>query len=165
MPDSIQSRPSPIYLNYMDSIQQSKKKYAAMLEPLCRRYDLTRNELDIMLFLANNPGFDRAADIVSIRRIAKSHVSLSVGNLEKRGLLVRELEEGDRRTAHLKLTDSAHSIIRAGQHLQKQFYTRMFAGLTRQELDQWGIVLAKICGNIEHLDVESEPFHTEGSNG
>lgn len=163
MTDSTQS--NPLFPRYMDSIHQSKKKYAAMLEPLCRQYDLTRNELDILLFLANNPGFDRAADIVSIRRIAKSHVSLSVGNLEKRGLLVRESEEGDRRTAHLKPTGFAHPIIRAGQHLQKQFYTRMFAGLTKQELDQWGIVLAKICSNIEYLDVESEPFHTEGSNG
>ena len=149
--------------HYMDSIQTSKKKYAALLEPLCRRYDLTRNELDIMLFLATNPGFDRAADSVSIRRIAKSHVSLSVGNLEKRGLLVREAEEDDRRSAHLRPTEAAQPIIRAGQHLQKQFYTRMFAGLSKEELDQWGRVLSKICSNIEALDVTSETFQEEGS--
>lgn len=145
--------PSHLSLNYLDSIQLSKKKYAAMLEPICRRYELTRNELDILLFLANNPEYDRAADIVAIRRIAKSHVSLSVGNLEKRGLLLRTYEENDRRTAHLRLTDSAQSIIREGQHLQKRFFTGMFEGLTRQELEQWGAVLEKISNNIEALDV------------
>lgn len=155
--------PQPMPFAYMDSIQLSKKKYAAMLEPLCRKHELTRNELDILLFLANNPGFDRAADIVSIRRIAKSHVSLSVGNLEKRGLLIRESEEGDRRAAHLKLTDAAQSIAGEGQHLQKEFYTRMFAGLTKKELDQWGAVLTRICSNIENIDVESESFESEGS--
>ena len=145
-------RPSSVSLSYLDSTQQSQKKYAAILEPVCRQYDLTRNELDVMLFLANNPGFDRAADIVAVRKIAKSHVSLSVGNLEKRGLLVREFEEGDRRAAHLRLTDAAVPIVRAGQHLQKQFFTKMFDGLSRKELQLWSDVLEKICKNIESMD-------------
>ncbi len=145
-------RPNPVSLGYLDSIQQCQKMYASMLEPLCRQHELTRNELDVLLFLANNPGFDRATDIVSIRKIAKSHVSLSVNNLEKRGFLVRKFEAGDRRAAHLKLTDSVQGIVRAGQHLQKKFYTRMFEGLTRKELEQWGIVLDKIFRNIEAME-------------
>ena len=153
MENTHQIQPGVLSMGYMDSSQRSKKIYAAMLEPLCRRYDLTRNELDILLFLANNPGYDRAADIVSVRRIAKSHVSLSVGNLEKRQLLIRAYEEGDRRAAHLKLTEAAQPIVRAGQHLQKEFFTRMFAGLTRQELEQWGEVLTKICRNIDSMDL------------
>jgi len=145
--------PSHLSLNYLDSMQLSKKKYAAMLESVCRQYDLTRNELDILLFLANNPEFDRAAEIVAIRRIAKSHVSLSVCNLEKRGLLSRVFEESDRRTAHLRLTEAAQPIVRAGQHLQKRFFTGMFEGLNRQELEQWGRILDKICENIEAMEV------------
>lgn len=145
-------RPSSVSLSYLDSTQQSQKMYAAILEPVCRQYDLTRNELDVMLFLANNPGFDRAADIVAVRKIAKSHVSLSVSNLEKRGLLVREFEEGDRRAAHLRLTDDAVPVVRAGQHLQKQFFTKMFEGLSRKELQLWSNVLEKICKNIESMD-------------
>ena len=153
MENTHQIQPGILSMGYMDSTQRSKKIYGTMLEPLCRRYDLTRNELDILLFLANNPGCDRAADIVSVRRIAKSHVSLSVGNLEKRQLLIREYEEGDRRAAHLKLTEAAQPVIREGQHLQKEFFTRMFEGLTRQELEQWGEVLTKICRNIDSIDI------------
>lgn len=146
-------QPIHLPLDYLDNIQISKKKYAAMLEPVCRQHDLTRNELDILLFLANNPAYDRAADIVAVRRIAKSHVSLSVGNLEKRGLLLRVFEENDRRTAHLQLTEAAWPIVRAGQHLQKIFFAGMFAGLNREELEQWGMVLEKIYRNMEELDV------------
>ena len=152
MQDGFQLRPNAMSLNYLDNIQQSKKQYTAMLEPLCRQYGLTRNELDVMLFLANNPGFDRAADIVSIRKIAKSHVSLSVGHLEKRGLLVRELEAGDRRTAHLKLTETARPIAEEGQQLQRQFFSRIFSGLSREELELWGTVLEKICKNVESMN-------------
>ena len=137
---------------YFDILGQAQKAYSKQLEPVCREWNLTRNELDVMLFLANNPGFDRAADIVAVRKIAKSHVSLSVSNLEKRGLLVRVFEEGDRRAAHLRLTDAAHPIVRVGQHLQKQFFTKMFDGLSRKELQLWGAVLEKICKNIESMD-------------
>ena len=149
----IQTRHSAMSLSYLDNIQQSQKKYAALLEPLCKQYDLTRNELDVILFLANNPLFDRAADIVAIRRIAKSHVSLSVGNLEKRNLLVREFEESDRRVAHLHLTEEALPIAEAGKALQQKFFSQIFSGLTRKELELWGAILEKICANIETLEV------------
>lgn len=147
------NQPAAVSMNYLDSIQLSKKKYAHTLESLCTRHDLTRNELDVILFLANNPGFDRAADIVAIRKIAKSHVSLSVGNLEKRGLLVRELEAGDRRTAHLKLTDAALPIAAEGKALQQQFFSRIFEGLSQQDLEIFGSVLERICENIASMDI------------
>ena len=153
MKQGSQKQPNTMSLNYLDSMQRSRKKYASMLEPVCRQYELTQNELDVLLFLANNPEYDRAADIVAVRKIAKSHVSLAVTNLEHRGLLARQLEADDRRTSHLKLTDAAQPIIRAGQHLQKRFFTGIFAGLTREELEQWGLVLEKICRNIETLDI------------
>ena len=139
-------------MDILDLLCGENELYERTLAPVQQKYRLTHTELSILLFLANNPGFDRATDIVAIRKIAKSHVSLSVGNLEKRGLLVRAFEEGDRRAAHLKLTDAAHPIVRAGQHLQKQFFTRMFSGLSKKELEQWGNVLEKICRNIEEME-------------
>lgn len=147
------NQPAAVSMKYLDSIQLSKKKYAHMLESVCSRYALTRNELDVILFLSNNPGFDRAADIVAIRKIAKSHVSLSVGNLEKRGLLVRKLEAGDRRTAHLMLTADGQTIAAEGKALQQQFFSRIFEGLSQQELEIFGAVLQQVCDNIAAMDV------------
>ena len=138
-------------LRYLDNIQSSKKAYAAVLEPICRDYGLTRSEVDVILFLANNPEYDRAADIVTIRGMAKSHVSLSVGNLEKRGLLVRQSESSDRRTAHLKLTEAALPVAEAAQARQKQFFRQLFAGISQEELVLWGNILKKICSNIESM--------------
>lgn len=140
-------------LSYLDSNQQSKKIYSAMLEPICREYGLTRNELDILLFLENNPGFDRAADVVSVRKIAKSHVSLSVNALQARDLILRQPEAGDRRAAHLKLTEKALPIVQAGQRVQKAFFEQLFAGLSREELEQWARIQMKICRNIDAMDI------------
>ena len=72
--------------NYFDTMARAQKGYARLLEPICKKWELTRNELDVMLFLANNPDYDRAVDIVNHRGLAKSHVSMSVTSLENRGL-------------------------------------------------------------------------------
>ena len=100
--------------NYFDAMGKAKKEYIRCLEPVCKRFRLTQNELTVLLFLHNNPGLDRAADIVSCRGIAKSHVSLAVSNLEARALLARRFEPADRRTCHLVLTGKGTEIAEAG---------------------------------------------------
>ena len=135
----------------MDTLPLAKKKYDALMEPLCRRFELTRNELDVLLFLANNPSFDRAADIVRIRQMTKSHVSLSITNLEQRGLLTRAYDPDDRRTAHLQLTDAAREITEAGACIQEQFFACVFADLSEEELILWRSILERVCRNISNL--------------
>ena len=98
--------------NYFDAMASAQKSYGKLLEPICQEWKLTRTELNVMLFLYNNPEFDRAADIVSHRGIAKSHVSLAVSNLERRKILTRHFEPTDRRTSHLALTEHGKEIDR-----------------------------------------------------
>ena len=52
--------------------------YAMEKRAVMEKYDMTSIEVDVMLFLANNPQFDTAAEIVSIRKIAKSHVACGI---------------------------------------------------------------------------------------
>ena len=58
--------------------QRMGKLYTRMELEVCARHGLTRLETDILLFLANNPAYDTAKDIVEVRMIAKSHVSASI---------------------------------------------------------------------------------------
>ena len=138
--------------NYFDIMGQSQKAYGRKLEPICKKWELTRNELDILLFLYNNPEFDRAADIVSRRGIAKSHVSMSVASLEERALLRREYSEADRRTAHLKLEDRGRTIAAEAREAQQEFFARLYSGITPEEMKVWREITQKICQNIENFD-------------
>ena len=61
--------------------------YAQCVKPVCEAHGLTRMEFDILLFLANNPAYDTAADIVRIRMLTKSHVSGALKRLETDGYL------------------------------------------------------------------------------
>ena len=85
--------PQPI--DFMRMIQQIRRRYAESLRPLERRWMLTGNEIDVLLFLANNPGYDTARDAVEMRGLSKSHVCKSVDALTKRGWLAgRAGQEG-----------------------------------------------------------------------
>ena len=138
--------------NYFDTMARAQKAYAQLLEPICKKWDLTRNELDVMLFLANNPDYDRAVDIVVNRGLAKSHVSMSVANLESRGLLQRIADPSDRRTVHLKLTEQGREITDYGCSVQKKFMAHLHQGVTQEQLDIMRMFAERVYENIKNID-------------
>ena len=139
--------------DYFDNMLRAKKAYAHVIDPICKKWNLARNELDILLFLHNNPGDNRASDIVTKRGIAKSHVSMSVSNLEKRGLIRRQTDPKDRRSEHLILSQSAHEIAMEGRNAQECFFHKLYAGLTPEEISQWKGIIVKVNHNIAIMEV------------
>ncbi len=139
---------------YFDSLGKSQKVYSKFQEPVCKKWEVTRNELDVLLFLYNNPEYDRAADIVFRRGIAKSHVSLSVANLEGRGMLSKQFDPEDRRTARLKLTEMGCAAARDGKKAQQSFLSQLHTGITEDELKAWMEVTQKIWKNINNMESE-----------
>ena len=145
-------RTNQLRLRYFEMVMQARKGYIRAMEPICSQWDLTHNELDVILFLFNNPQLDRASDVSLHRGMAKSHVSLSVASLEAKGLLLRQPDEQDRRTVHLKLLEDALDIARQGRDTQHAFFSRIYAGLTPEELEIWAGITEKVSANIARLD-------------
>lgn len=137
--------------NYFDTLLLAKREYARALDPVCKRWNLTRNEVDILLFLYNNPQYDRAVDIVNLRGIAKSHVSLSVGTLENKGALRRLLHSTDRRNVRLELTPAGLRMAAEAHQLQEQFFCVLYQGIAEEDMAIWRKVRGKIIDNIQNL--------------
>ena len=104
-----------IPLNPWEHQNAVKTLYGKFVGGVCAKHGMARIELDILLFLANNPCFDTATDIIEIRYLSKSQVSAAVKLLEEKGYLRKEYADGNRKTAHLKLCQSAGDIIRDGK--------------------------------------------------
>ena len=115
--------------------RQLLEGYAAAMQPLCRREGLAPNGVDILLFLANNPGLDTARDICLYRRLKPGIVSLHVESLAREGYLERRPVPGDRRKCGLRCTELAQPIIREGQALQQSFMQQIAAGMPEADLE------------------------------
>ena len=108
-----------------------------MCKPLCHELKLPQTAFDILMFLANNPEFKTARDIVEVRKLKANLVSVNVDKLVNEGYLVRKNVEGDRRKVQLLCTDKAQPIISRGQQLQEHFVEQLFADIddaTRQTM-------------------------------
>lgn len=98
-------------MEFWDHLFLFKRLYDQTMDPIAQQWDLTRMELDILLFLANAPAYDTAADIVERRRLTKSHVSVSIHSLIRRGWLERSYLPGNRKSAHLRLLPASSSAV------------------------------------------------------
>ena len=129
--------------------QGIRKLYCGLFTPLLERRGLTQLEMDILLFLANNPAYDTARDIVEKRYLAKSHVSVGVDALAGRGFLTRQMREGNRKTIHLVLTEAASPVIEEGRAVQRQYGELLLAGFTEEERGELFRLLEKVGENVD----------------
>ncbi len=133
----------------IDHYASGEYLYDQMVSPVCQRYELTHIEFTVLMFLANNPKFDTAAQIVKYRRLTKSHVSLAVRALLERRLLLGEDGKDDRRTIHLSITEDAAPIIEEGRAVQSQFFAALFAGFAPEERELMAQFMNRIDQNIK----------------
>lgn len=108
-----------------------RRLYTRRFAELLRETGLNQAEMDVLLFLANNPPYDTARDIVRRRGLAKSHVSAAVESLAEKGLLARVYRDGNRKTVHLELSLPRRGRIARGQALQTAFFDECWQGLIR----------------------------------
>ena len=131
--------------------------YELLSGRVCDRYGLTQMEYDILMFLHNNPQHNTAAEIVKVRKSTKSHVSISLKNLENKGLVERIQSETNKKHIEIVLLDKAELIVEAGINAQKEFAQDVLSGLTEEEKRMCINVFNKICNNAEeHLKEQKE---------
>ena len=140
-----------------DNLLKIEKAYRLFLNPICNQYDLSKIELDILLFLANSQQHNTASDIVKRRFFTKSHVSASVKTLVDKELIKKEFWHHNRKTVHLVLTSSSHSIIKDGQKAQQQFLSALKKGMTIEQVSFFDDVTKKIIKNT--ADILQEDTH------
>lgn len=133
---------------FWDDVLLFKGVYDQALDPVAQKWKLTRMELDLLLFLANNPAHNTAAEAVRLRRWTRSHVSAAVHSLQSRNLLSAEHPKDNRKTRLLFPLPAAREIIRDGQAAQRSFYQTMLQGFTREEEQLMEDIAEKIARNI-----------------
>lgn len=135
--------------NYFAHCVDVEEVYKNMISPVYEKYKLTYMEFTVLMFLANNPQYNTATQIVRYRHLAKSHVSISIRSLQERGLILGEHKGGNHRTIHLSVSDKARDIIAVGRAAQNKFCEIVFAGFSKEEMEKLQQFTEQVNRNIK----------------
>lgn len=125
--------------------------YDQVCAEFCRERELARTSFDILMFLANNPDYDTARDIVEVRNLKANLVSVHLDRLEEEGYLIRTAVAGDRRKRALRLTEKADPIVAAGRELQQRFFTRLEENIDAESMKVFLRTLETMNQNMDRL--------------
>lgn len=125
--------------------------YESMCKPLCHELKLPQTAFDILMFLANNPEYKTARDIVDIRKIKANLVSVNVDKLVNEGFLIRESTADDRRKTLLICTPKAQPIIDRGHLLQENFFKELLGNIPLEQKETFFKTLEIIDNNLDAI--------------
>lgn len=131
--------------------EKISRTYGNTCKSLCHELKLPQTAFDILMFLANNPEFKTASDIVEVRKIKANLVSVNVERLVQEGYLERRAVKGDRRKTELICTKKAQPVIEKGQALQQYFATRMLSGIDEEQKKLIAQLVEKIEQNLNDM--------------
>lgn len=137
------------YFKLFQYFQRFGKFYARQFAPLMAREGLSIQEVWVLLFLANNPGYDTAREVCQRRGMSKSQVSQAVEQLSARGALRRIPDEADRRVVHLAITEEGAPLAGEAQRIQSACGRALLADLTEEEEAQLRRLVEKVFAGGE----------------
>lgn len=136
-------------LDILEVINNSEKLYKNLVEDIKNKYQLTQTEFDVLMFLYNNPEYDKACDIVDKRHISKSHVSSSLKSLEERGYIKVKFEENNKKNKHLVLCEKSKEITKEGKEIQNHLFNILMKGFTKEEIKTYNDNLRRMNQNVK----------------
>ncbi len=128
--------------------------YTNYCKSFCHDVNLNQTAFDILMFLANNPEYTSAKDIVNVRKIKANLVSINVDKLVQLGYLKRKQISKDRRKVKLCLTNKANEIVEKGRNVQDEFVKELLEGIDEQTISVVQKALQKMEENMERMGNE-----------
>ncbi|MDD5938210.1 MAG: MarR family transcriptional regulator [Clostridiales bacterium] len=126
-----------------------KRMYQKSFQMVGERLRLSQMEIDILLFLYNNPKQNTARDVVAYRGFAKSNVSKGVEHLERMGWLKVEPDSDSRRVKRLVFRSERMDDLAELSECQHRCLEAIFADFTPQDRELLAGLLARMDANVQ----------------
>ena len=116
-----------------------------------KEYDLKKSELIFLLILEFYPELNSAKKISGLGELKRGNISFIVETLFKRGFIVQETDENDRRSNKIMLTEKARSIIEESKVILNDTFSLIIEGIPKEELEMGEKLFEKMYLNIKKL--------------
>ena len=121
------------------------------IKPVQKEYDLKKSELCFLLILDFYPELNSAKKISELGELKRGNISFIVETLFKRGFIVQETDENDRRSNKIMLTEKARSIIEESKVILNDTFSLIIEGIPKEELEMGEKLFEKMYLNIKKL--------------
>lgn len=128
-----------------------RKAYAKHLCTSMKEENYAPSEIDILIFLSNNPSINTSKELGVCLGISKSLVCRSVDALMDRGLLEMNEDQRDKRIQRLTITQQAYPLITVIKDCKQEFAKKILTGISQKEMDMVEKTMEKINQNIQLL--------------
>ena len=122
--------------------------YHQEFQTLCAEYALSQLEIDILLFLKNNPSFNTARDICLMRGFAKSNASKALETLKAKGYIFSQEDTESRKVHRLFLKQEKEVTIQKFLECQKNCFSVMLEGFSEKELETFRSFMQRVDENM-----------------
>jgi MarR family transcriptional regulator, organic hydroperoxide resistance regulator len=135
----------------VDSLVAFAGQLQQIREALSRQMHLTPPQYNILMTLAHIRKGDVTASALAERlRVTLSFVVTETRRLDEMGLLIKEVDENDRRRVHLKLTEKGIAALASIAPVQRQVNDILFASLDRKRFEMLGKIASGLLASCEN---------------
>ena len=113
--------------------------------------NLNRLELDVIYLLFHYEDIKTLTDICLYTQMNKGHISTTLDNLVKKGYIVCERDEKDRRYVKYSLAEASEQICKEMDVLWSGLMSDIVDGIDSNSLDTFKQVAKQIDQNIDRL--------------
>lgn len=140
-------------MNIPVQAQALKRALEGAFEEIREKYNLTMNEVIVLLYLIKNNEKNTAKDIVEDIMISKSHISKSVESLASKKIITRIQDKIDKKMIHLQIIDKDSELIKEIINRNLEINKKVTEGITNEELLILEKTFNKIKENIKKMSV------------
>lgn len=138
--------------SFLVTFKKARKKMHNFLEKRIKEYNLTSNQIDVLIFINRNKEYNTAKDIVEYIGVSKGLVSRSIDDLLKRGYITACEDKNDKRKLRLFLTDEGEKIVNIIDKYDREFFGMLTSNITKEEMEVHASIINKIVTNLKNID-------------
>lgn len=131
--------------------QVLKKVFEKAFGEIKNKYNLTMNEILLLLYLEKSENKDTAKDIVEDAMVAKSHISKSVDSLTGKNLIKRVPDKENKKIIHLIINDEAKEIMNELSKKEEDMIELALKGIPEENIKILEETLEKIKNNVREI--------------
>ena len=137
--------------NMLKQFASIRKAYGKYLYATMKNKIFSPSEIDVLIFLSNNPSINTSKELVVCLAVSKSLIARSVDALMQKGMIEMQGDEDDHRIQHLKITKLAIPYIEEIKKYRESFTKAALADIDEQEIKDMETTIRKIDNNMQKI--------------